>query len=46
MKDIRIFANTINHAVEVMQSAGISAVSQRQESDGFIVYTIKIPKTT
>lgn len=46
VKDIRIFANTIKHAVDVMNSSGISAISQRQESDGFIVYTIKIPKTT
>lgn len=46
LKDIRIFTNTIKHAVEVMNSSGISAISQRQESDGFIVYTIKIPKTT
>jgi len=43
-KDIRIFANTIKKAVDIMKQSGIEAVSSKAENEDFIEYTIKIPK--
>lgn len=43
-KDIRIFINTIDHAVETMQIAGIDAKSVKEETDDYIECTIRIPK--
>lgn len=45
IKDVRIFFNTINNAVELMQRSGIDAVAQRQEYSDYFEYTVKIPKT-
>lgn len=44
-KDIRIFANTIKKAVDIMKQSGIDAVSSKEENDEYIEYTIKIPKS-
>ena len=44
-KDVRIFVNTINHAIETMRHAGIPADAKRQETDEYIEYHIRIPKT-
>ena len=44
-KDIRIFVNTINHAVDTMRSAGIAADAKKNETNDYIEYTIRIPKT-
>ncbi len=46
IKDIRIFINTINKAVETMKQAGIDAVCKKRDSGDYIEYTLKIPKTT
>jgi ParB family chromosome partitioning protein len=46
IKDIRLFANTINKAINVMKSAGIPASAQKIEEDTYIEYVIKIPKST
>lgn len=43
-KDIRIFQNTINKAVDIMKQSGIEAVSSKEETDEYIEYVIKIPK--
>lgn len=43
IKDVRVFLNTINHAVEVMQKAGIPAKTKRVDEDNCIQYIIKIP---
>ena len=43
-KDIRIFANTIKKAVDIMKQSGIDAISSKEENEEFIEYTIKIPK--
>lgn len=43
-KDIRIFTNTIKQAVDMMQKSGIAAKSQKNETEEYIEYTIKIPK--
>ncbi|HIU49932.1 MAG TPA: ParB/RepB/Spo0J family partition protein [Candidatus Limousia pullorum] len=44
IKDVRIFINTINKAVDTMRLAGINAVSKRAENDDYIEYTVRIPK--
>lgn len=43
-KDVRIFANTIRQAVEMMKKSGIAAQTVKTENDEFIEYSIKIPK--
>lgn len=42
--DVKIFINTINHAIETMQSAGIEAQVERQESDEGVIITVNVPK--
>lgn len=44
VKDVRIFANTINKAIDTMRLSGINAISKRQETEDYIEYTVKIPK--
>lgn len=44
-KDVRIFVNTLNHAVETMRRAGIEADSAKSETDEYIEYIVRIPKT-
>ncbi len=43
-KDVRIFSNTINQAVDIMKRSGIDAEAVKSENDEFIEYNIKIPK--
>lgn len=44
IKDVRIFVNTINKAVDTMRLAGIDAQTDKTDTDNFIEYTIRIPK--
>ncbi len=44
IKDVRIFVNTINKAIDTMRLAGIDAQSDKTDTDNFIEYTIRIPK--
>lgn len=44
LKDVRIFINTINKAVEMMKQAGIPAMTERDESEEYISVTVRIPK--
>jgi len=43
-KDLRIFINTINMAIETMKKAGVKAEAKKGETESFIEYTIRIPK--
>lgn len=43
-KDIRLFINTIDHAVDVMKTAGIAAQSERRETEEYFECTVRIPK--
>jgi len=43
-KDVRIFINTLNHAVDTMRKAGIDADSVKSETDEYIEYVVRIPK--
>ena len=42
-KDVRIFVNTINHAVEVMQAAGINAEVKKNKEKEYTEYIVRIP---
>ncbi len=43
-KDIRLFINTIDHAVDAMKTAGIEAHSEKKETEEYIECTVRIPK--
>lgn len=45
-RDVRIFLNTINKAIDTMKQAGINAVCNQKDMGDFIEYTVKIPKAT
>lgn len=42
-KDVRLFVNTINKAIEMMKAAGINADSQKIQREDFIEYIVRIP---
>lgn len=42
-RDIRLFMNTVNKAVEVMKLAGVEAGTRKTERDGVIEFTVTIP---
>ena len=43
-KDMRIFLNTLNHAVEAIRKAGIEADTAKSETDEYFEYVIRISK--
>lgn len=46
IKDVRIFMNTINKALETMKQSGVNAALLKKENDEYIEYTVKIPKSS
>ncbi len=46
VKDVRIFINTINKAVDLIKKSGIKPSTHLCEKDGFVEYIIKIPKSS
>lgn len=44
VRDVRVFFNTVNHAVDIMQKSGISAESSRRETEEYIECIVRIPK--
>jgi len=44
IKDVRLFLNTVTRGLDLMRSAGVDARCQREESEGEICLTIRIPK--
>ena len=44
VKDIRIFSNTLKHALETMERAGITVSSKQNQTDTYIEYVIRISK--
>ena len=44
IKDVRLFLNTLTRSMDLMRSAGVDAKCQREESEGEICLTIRIPK--
>lgn len=43
-KDVRIFVNTVNKAIEAMKASGIDAESNKTETDEYIEFRVRIPK--
>ena len=43
-KDVRIFVNTVNKAIETMRASGIDATTDKTETDDYIEFRVKIPK--
>lgn len=43
-KDMRIFINTLNHAVDAIRKAGIDADTAKSETDEYFEYVIRISK--
>ena len=43
VRDVRIFVNTIDHAIRLMTDNGVPATAHREERDGYIEYTVRIP---
>ncbi len=43
-KDVRIFVNTVNKAINTMKEAGIPAESNKTETEEYIEFYVKIPK--
>ncbi len=43
LKDVRLFFNSVNKALNVMKMAGIEAETKKTEYDDYIEYIIKIP---
>lgn len=43
IKDVRIFFNTIDKALDLMQRSGVEATSERHDYDGLVEYYIRIP---
>ena len=44
VRDVRLFFNTVEHALALIQQSGISACRHRTEYDDRIEYLITIPK--
>ena len=42
--DMRIFINTLNHAVDAIRKAGIDADTAKSETDEYFEYVIRIAK--
>ncbi len=43
VRDVRIFVNTVNRAVDLMKSAGIPASVERREEGEYLEYLVRIP---
>ncbi len=43
VKDVRLFLNTLNRGLTLMKSAGVDARCQREDREGEILLTIRIP---
>ena len=46
VKDVRLFFNTVNRAIQTMQKAGINAVTVVDDKEEFIEYRVRIPKAS
>ena len=44
VRDVRLFVNSIHHAVDVMRQAGIDAVTSRTDTEEEMAILIRIPK--
>lgn len=44
VRDVRLFFNTLSHAVDTMRRSGIRACAEKSETDEYIEYVVRIPK--
>ena len=44
VRDVRVFFNTVNHALDIMRRGGIPAESHRRDEADYIEYVVRIPK--
>ena len=44
LRDVRLFINTLNHAVDTIRRAGVEADTARSETEEYIEYIVRIPK--
>ncbi len=44
IRDVRVFFNTVEHAIDTMRRGGVAAESKKYEREGFIEYVIRIPR--
>lgn len=44
IRDIRVFINTLNHAVDAIRRAGIDADAAKSETEEYVEYVVRIPK--
>jgi len=45
VRDVRLFINTINRAIDMMRQSGLDAQSAKSETETHIEYIVSIPKT-
>ena len=46
VKDVRLFFNTVSHAIQTMKESGIQAEEEKRETDEYIEYVVRIPKSS
>lgn len=46
VRDVRLFLNTVSHAVDTMRRSGIPAKAEKSETEEYIEYVVRIPKGT
>ena len=44
LKDVRLFLNSVDRGVRLMQQAGVHAVWEREDTDSAILLTVRIPR--
>ena len=44
IRDVRVFFNTVNHALSIMRRGGIPAESTQRDEGEYIEYVVRIPK--
>ena len=45
IRDVRLFINTLNHAVDTIRRAGVEADAARSETEEYIEFVVRIPKS-
>lgn len=43
-KDMRIYINTLNHAVKMLKKSGVKVEAKQEDKEDYIEYIVKIPK--
>ena len=46
IRDIRLFFNTVEHAVDTMKKSGVAALAEQRETEDAYEYLIRIPKNS